>query len=327
MNRFQIYIQLTLVSLISIILIVVDIDTINRDGVFYLMQAKMFLDGNYDKALDFYRVPFFSSLIALFSYLTNVSIFYSAHIINFIFFIISIFYFYKTLQLVSKSKIPLYFATIIILASPLIDDYMIMILRDHGYWAFFMMGVYYFVKWIDNLKLNFFYGWNFAFIFGALFRPESLIVFIFLHLFLIFHLRKNQLFIKVVRQIFFLFLIISLFCILLFAFANIPIYDLGVLTKINLYFKIFINNIFGNLDIHSDDVLLDLLLVDFTKSFKHIFFLYVSLYKWVVGLGVFYLFLLYIALKNNLVKEKFKPILFSFLAITFVLTFINLYLY
>jgi len=127
---------------------------INRDGLLYLKQAYLIAEGDWKEGLARYPWPFFSILIAVFYKLTNLHLQVVAHGVDIALFGIAAWFYLKTLQLIhNKERNIIFYGGIILLSFiPIMDDYVGMVLRDHGLWAGCMMGTYFYFK-----KHNLFY--------------------------------------------------------------------------------------------------------------------------------------------------------------------------
>ena len=153
--------NIVLLTLISIFVILLQQGAINRDGILYLTQSQYIAEGNWEKAMTVYNWPFFSILIASLQKFTGLSLQYAAHTIDVTSFVIASFFFIKNVTLVSRNKTTVFFATLILLTSiPIMDDYLGMVLRDQGQWAGFMMGVYGYLRWINNPRWSWALFWQ-----------------------------------------------------------------------------------------------------------------------------------------------------------------------
>lgn len=324
-NRFPFLILI--LTVISILIIFLQFGEVNRDGVLYLTQAQFMLEGNWEKAKALYDWNFFTLLIFLVNSITGVSIQYSAHIIDGACFILAAVFFLKNIEFISRGKIPPIYGLLILLTSiPLMDDYLSMILRDHGQWAGFMLGVYAYLRWIENQRWSWAVLWQFGFLFGALFRPETMLFNILLPL-------THQLFLNPAGRLksllqsisLALFGFVALGCLWVLAFINFQNIELARLNELITRPQQFLLNITQPLQIVTDSLYLRLLLADFALSFKYFFFSYVLIYKWISGVGLLHFGLFFIALKQKLIKQPFAAALFIFLSLSGIITAINLY--
>ena len=319
--------NIVLLTLISIFVILLQQGAINRDGILYLTQSQYIAEGNWEKAMTVYNWPFFSILIASLQKFTGLSLQYAAHTIDVTSFVIASFFFIKNVTLVSRNKTTVFFATLILLTSiPIMDDYLGMVLRDQGQWAGFMMGVYGYLRWINNPQWSWALFWQAGFLFGSLFRPECLIFNILLPF-------THQLFIAKTER---LKVFIQSISIPLIGLVSLPIVcfifsvDVGSFSYLRLNQIVvrpvrFLNTIFQPLPIETENFYLKVLIADFASSFKYVFLTYVGMYKWVAGLGMLHLGLFVYAIQQRLISSFYLKALAIFFALSSIITILNLY--
>jgi len=168
---------------------------INIDGLLYLKQAYLIGKGSWKEALFLYPWPFFSMLIAVFHKLTCLHLQIAAHALNLLLFGVAALFYLKTLQLIyykNEKQIIFYGGILLLSFIPIMDKYVGMILRDHGFWAGCMMGTYFYINnlskksYLNNLL------WQLSFAFAGLFRPEAFVFLIFIP---VFNLIINRIFV------------------------------------------------------------------------------------------------------------------------------------
>ena len=323
----KLYINIILLSLVSLIIIVLQQGEINRDGILYLTQAQYFIEGNLDRAMAEFDWPYFSIMIARLHQLSGISLQYIAHLINVALFIVASFFFIKNVSLVSQNKTPVYFATLILLTSvPLMDDYLGMVLRDHGHWAGFMVGVYCYLRWIKNPQWSWALLWQAGFMFGTIFRPECLVYNFLLPLtHQIFVVKTNRL--KEFIQSISIPLVGLLFLPLIFFMFNFSV-DTDYLNRLNVLLDRpmhFFHSMQQPLAIDTQNYYLAKLIANYVTSFKYLFLSYVAAYKWVAGLGLLNLAFFGYALKRRQITSPYLRVLCVFFVISSVITIINLY--
>ena len=126
---------------------------INRDGVLYIFQAQAITEGDINLARNMHPNIVFAKCIVWLHQFLQISLATTAHLIGFIFFMISSFFFLKTLTLISKDLRLLVCGLIVIMTSLVLDKYVVMILRDHALWAGLMIAIHYSVKFFDQPKI------------------------------------------------------------------------------------------------------------------------------------------------------------------------------
>lgn len=197
------------------------------------------------------------------------------------------------------------------------DDYVGMILRDHGLWAGCMAGTYFYLKNINKNSLSKSLLWQFSFLFAGLFRPEALIFMISIPIFNIFFFKKKlkqKYSLKLVLYDYFLiFIIIGCFFILKIT-TNI-LDNPNLLGRINEFLPItlsFLNRLLTPLPLESSNHYMNLLIqkYPFVLSFFILCFLFV--FKIFQGQGLLntYLIYLYFTKKNKVNNFYLLPIYF-----------------
>lgn len=181
--------------LISIILSLTQLyadSVVNTDGILYLQVASFIQKGDWITAGKLYNWLTYPYIIATLSSLTSLSLEYSAYFINTLFTAVTCTTFVLIVsQLGGNKKNTLLLATIIILCFPTINEYRTMVIRDHGYWSFYLLSCFFFFK--SCLKPSFLTLFLFVFsiILATLFRAEGA-TFLILIPFMVYslHLRK-----------------------------------------------------------------------------------------------------------------------------------------
>ena len=149
---------------------------INRDGVFYLEGAQLFIDSGFETALSHYNWPFYSILIAAFDSITTLGLENSARLINATLLLVLVDAFIRVYWEVNSKVMFRWMPALIILCYSGINDYRLLIIRDWGYWAFLLLASLYLIKAYKYNKLEYYIWWQ-VFILGAfLFRIEAIAV-------------------------------------------------------------------------------------------------------------------------------------------------------
>ena len=130
-----------LIMLVATWSVVIQDGHINRDGLLYLKQAYLIAEGSWKEGLALYPWPSFSVLIAIFHKISGLHLQVVAHTVDLALFGIASWFYLKTLRLIYKKKHIIFYGGIILLSFiPIMDDYVGIVLRDHGLWAGCMMG-------------------------------------------------------------------------------------------------------------------------------------------------------------------------------------------
>lgn len=314
--------MLWLVLLVASWSIFIQDSLINRDGLLYLKQAYLFSIDSYKDAFMIFPYPFYSFLIGVIHKYIGVSLQLIAHSLNLIFFLFATLYYFKILQLLSKHKDVVFYGGLALLSfTPIMDDYVGMVIRDHGFWAGMIGGTYYFLRYKNEVRFKFFILWHSFFLLAALFRPEA-IAFLALAPILAMVTKYNRAtFLKN-----YLFLIIPLigFGVVLQLINPVNFqyeYFLAIKNKIINIFNVLITPI----PIETENFWLTKLLKDYSLVLTYSGFAGILIYKWVVGLGLLHgsIFFYSLVSKVKLLKD-YKREIICFSGLGLILVFLNL---
>jgi hypothetical protein len=296
---------------------------INKDGLLYLKQAYLFSEGRTAEALHLFPHSFYSFLIGSTLKLTGFNILWIAHGINlFLFGIASLFYL-KTLRLIDHSSNIVFYGGIVLLGfMPIMDDYVGMLVRDHGMWAGCMAATYFFLQSRETPSNKYYFLWNFSLLFAALFRPEALIFLVVIPC-LEFYLLKKKNFKTLLLS--FRFLLTTLFVSLVLLNYYIILKDLNIFQTVYEKILSMITSFERRSVITTDDFWLSFLLNDYSKLILFGGLTFVFIFKWLAGLGVIHLSIFLFGLKNNFgFIAKYKLVIFTLAATSLFLVFLNL---
>lgn len=149
--------------------------SIDEDGALYLEVAKRITAGKYQEALQLYNWPFFPWLIAKTHLASGLHILTSAQILQVLFFTTCCWSLLKLVQMLGGDKYAILFAAILLLSSDSITGHaLIWILRDQGFWAFYLLSLIAFFKYYQSERHIHATIWQITTLISALFRIESL---------------------------------------------------------------------------------------------------------------------------------------------------------
>lgn len=155
---------------------------INPDGICYLLSAKAIGTDGLQIASNICgqaRWPFYSLLIHLFSKFSHLSDLHAAFFLNGIFSLMTVLTFITVIQELGQSqhnqKLLLSLAAFVILVAHTFNSARGLIIRDHGFWAFYLFAFLGLLKFFK--KPTWFLGVivNFNFLIATLFRVEGAI--------------------------------------------------------------------------------------------------------------------------------------------------------
>lgn len=296
---------------------------INKDGLLYLKQAFLFSEGRTAEALHLFPHSFYSFLIGSTLKLTGFNILWIAHGINLFLFAIASLFYLKTLRLIDHSSNIVFYGGIALLSFiPIMDDYVGMLLRDHGMWAGCMAATYFFLQSQETPKQKYYFLWNLALLFAALFRPEALIFLVVMPC-LEFYLLKKKSFKTLLLS--FRFLITTFFVSLILLAYYIILKDQNIFLSVYEKILSMITSFDRRSVITTDDFWLSFLLNDYSKLILFGGLTFVFIVKWLAGLGVIHLSIFLFGLKNNFsFIKKNKLIIFTLAGTSLFLVFLNL---
>ena len=309
---------------------------INRDGLLYLKQAYLIAEGSWKEGFALFPWPFFSILIAVFHKLTNLHLQVVAHGVDLALFGIAALFYLKTLQLIyNKEKQILFYGGIILLSFiPIMDDYVGMVLRDHGLWAGCMMGTYFYFKYLSKKNYVNNLLWQLSFVFAGLFRPEA---FVFLILIPAFNLVTNagfdfkaQNIQKLMKEysVVLIYVIVSVANKLL---SNVNDISSEQQTRLSEFIPRLVSlfeQISSSLPLITNHPYLNDLLVNYPITITFGLLLTIIIVKWIKGLGLLVGGLLiysFTKFYHNKFDREIKLSLYFFITISFLLVGFNLF--
>lgn len=154
---------------------------INNDSVIYFEAARLFAEDKWQEGYSIFAWPLYSALIALIHKLTTLNIHLSAQILNVILFGIATASFLKLIQLAGgENKVILAGSLVLFSSQYVVGDVLQMLLRDQGFWAFFLASLVFFIRFYKSGRLSDALLWQIFIILATLFRIEAIT-----HLFLL----------------------------------------------------------------------------------------------------------------------------------------------
>ena len=161
---------------------------INPDSVLYLEAAKFFSKGEWVTGLEVYNWPIYSLCIALVNQITHLGVHISAQILNVIFFAIATYSFIAIIKLAGgKQKQIVAGALIWLSAQYMIGGVLEMLMRDEGFWAFYLLSLVFFIQYYQQHRFKDALLWQVCIIIAILFRIEAMLYLLFLPLVLLSH--------------------------------------------------------------------------------------------------------------------------------------------
>lgn len=300
-------------------------DYINNDGIGYLVVADLIGNNQIEKAVNLNVDLFYPNLILKISRLLNTDLLSSAKFIAVIFYLLLFYSYSKILNLFIFDKFVNFISLIsIVCFTQLFDKYLPMIIREPGFWAFSLMGIYMYFRFYLDGRLEFLFLTIILFMLASLFRLESIF---FLGSILIFHI-FNRIFLSnslnsIKKQFnwktFSFFILLCLIIFLLYFFKDLDIYFLRFGELVNR-FKLFLTP----LDLSTEDQWLFELLKDYPLLLKFSFYSLLIITKFILLIGLFNILIIYFSFKTNLIPKNISIMIFFIIMITLIPAYLNL---
>jgi hypothetical protein len=155
-------------------------DAINNDGIIYVGAAERLLKGDWAGAYGLYNWPFYPWLIAKVSQLFNMGLENSAQLLNATFTALLATTFVSLIQVLGGDRKTQFIAAFVILSHPYLNEFRAEIFRDHGYWAFYLLAVLFFIRFYRQPRWSSGFGWGLTILLASLFRIEGVVVMLLL---------------------------------------------------------------------------------------------------------------------------------------------------
>lgn len=289
------YIQLQLSLVVLSMLITFQIQYIqhgwiNPDSVLYFESARLFANGQWQQGFNIFKWPLYALLIAFTHNVTTLDIQTSAQLLSMIFFGITTASFMKIIELGGgNQKVMLAGGLILFSSSYLTGDVLGMLMRDQGFWAFFLTSLVFFIKFYKSHRYQDAFFWQISAIIATLFRIEGITYLIALPLILFFN--HKQSFAMCIRHYikcnFINIIAILIILIAVLILKVVPADSLGRLNEIftiNLYSE-FTRMLFTKTEIMRTDVL-GKFLDEFATQGILLTFVYVMIVKTISTTGL-----------------------------------------
>lgn len=155
-------------------------DAINNDGIVYVEAAERMLRGDWAGAYALYNWPFYPWLIAKVSQGFNLRLEESAQLLDAAFMALLATTFVSLIQELGGDRRTQFFAAFVILSHPYLNEFRAEIFRDHGYWAFYLLAVLFFIRFYCQPGWGWGVCWGLTMILASLFRIEGIVLLLLL---------------------------------------------------------------------------------------------------------------------------------------------------
>ena len=299
---------------------------INPDSVLYLEAAKFFIQGEWKAGFEVFNWPFYSLCITLINKITHFGVHVSAQILNVTFFAIATYSFIQIIQLAGgKQRQIIAGALIWLSAQYMIGGVLEMLMRDEGFWAFYLLSLVFFIRFYQQQKFKDALLWQICIIIATLFRIEAILFLMFLPLILLFQAGftlkqkwKNLLIANIIN--------INLAIIVLVVFISNDSLSTKLLGRLN---EVFTSNLWQQLIGHlskKSQIMSEQVLGEYLNEFAIpsllLTFLYVICVRTISSTGLVIVGLSVFAIKQR--KHLFNQQAFQVLGATAIIAIVNM---
>lgn len=161
--------------LVTVRVIYIQSGVINPDAVLYYEAARLFSMGLWHQGFEVFNWPFYSLCIAFINRLTGFSVENSASLLSIVFFSLTTFSFLKLIELAGGRRREILAGALILFSSKhIVGVTLCMHIRDQGFWAFFLLGLLFFIRFHKNRNHYEAWYWQISILIATLFRLEGI---------------------------------------------------------------------------------------------------------------------------------------------------------
>lgn len=166
-------------------------DIVNNDGMLYLSAAERIAQGDWEAARGLYGWLFYPWLIAVISGIAPLGLEASAHLVDAAMAAVMVYAFLSIIRELGGDRKVELIAAFVIVFHPYLNDSRAEILRDHGYWALYLLATFYFLKCHRNPSWPNALSWACLMALATLFRIEGSVILVALPFLLL--LKRDEL--------------------------------------------------------------------------------------------------------------------------------------
>lgn len=160
---------------------------VNPDSLHYFESARLFAAGQWKEALQVWNWPLYPLCIATVHKITSLGIHVSAQILNAVFFGLTTFSFMHIIRLGGGRQLTMAAGALILFSSQyIVGDVLEMLMRDEGFWAFYLTGLVFFIRFYQQQRFRDALLWQLCAITATLFRIEAITYLVLLPLLFLF---------------------------------------------------------------------------------------------------------------------------------------------
>ena len=170
-DRGRIYLLAGIASLLLSLLAVWQSGLINHDGVLYLRA----IDGDAESVRRIGNWLFYSKLIGWLSAAGGLDPEQAAFTLNALLDLLLVLAFVRFVEELGGPPSTLFWAAVLILVLPYLNGNRAEIIRDHGYWAFTLVAMIFYLRLDQNFSWKWLLLWNLSMGLATLFRVEGVV--------------------------------------------------------------------------------------------------------------------------------------------------------
>ncbi len=159
---------------------------INLDGILYVSVAERLAHGDLSGAAQLYNWFFYPLCIAGVSKVFGLAFDVSAYLLTALFSALLTYAFISCVRILGGTGKVLLWAAFVIVFHPVFMEARSEIIRDHGYWSFYLLSVLFFLRFYEKATLRNAFWWGINMVVATLFRIEGLLFLLMLPMVLLF---------------------------------------------------------------------------------------------------------------------------------------------
>lgn len=154
---------------------------INEDSLIYFEAARLIAEERWQEAMQVYPWPLYPSILAGICKVSGLEIHTSAKFLNSILFSLATSSFVTVIRLAGGKQLTMVAGALLLFSSQyIVGDVLAMLLRDEGFWAFYLTGLVFFIRFYQERRIKDAFFWQLFMIVATLFRIEAITYLIFL---------------------------------------------------------------------------------------------------------------------------------------------------
>lgn len=192
-SKYAVYLIAAFVSVLLSFWVSSNIVVLNPDAICYLQSAQTVHQGMSAvmSLCDQSKWPFYSVLIAGVVALTKTSYANAAYLLNGLFSLLTVLVFIRIIAFFTDKNRVHWLAAFVILFAHELNSFKQDIIRDHGFWFFYLLSVLFLLHYFKQNKWSYALGWSASLVFASLFRIEGAIFMMFMPMLVLFNTKQS----------------------------------------------------------------------------------------------------------------------------------------